>query len=80
MTCSATRFILLAWAVGLLAATLSGSDLVGWVAAAFAVAIAVGVGRLMPGRFGRSSCAVPRRAAERTSVDSPQVEPEHATS
>lgn len=80
MTCSATRFILLAWAVGLLAATVSGSDLVGWVAAGVAVATAMVVGRLMPGRFGGSSCAVPRRAVETADVSATQAGPEHAAS
>lgn len=70
MTCSATRLVIIAWAVGLLVATISGSDAVGWLAAGVAVAIAVAIGRWVPGRLGASSCAVSHRAddVERTST------------
>ncbi len=64
MTCAATRLIIVAFAVGLLVSTISGSDAIGWMAAGIAVAIAIGVGRLAPNRFGGSTCPVPQRTVE----------------
>ena len=70
MTCSAARLLIVAWAVGLLTTTISGSEVVGWVAAGVAVAMAVAIERWKPGRFGASSCAVQPRYddAEHTST------------
>lgn len=50
MTCSATRFIIIAWAVGLLTMTLTGSEGAGWLAAGMVVAVASLLGRKRPAR------------------------------
>jgi hypothetical protein len=59
VTCSATRLILLAWAVGLVASTLLGSDALGWAAAGLAVVFAVLVDRRMARRHGPSCMGHP---------------------
>lgn len=59
MTCVATRLILLAFAVGLVVSSVTGSDAVGWLAAGVAVALAFAAGRLVPNRSSGSACAVP---------------------
>lgn len=64
MTCGATRLIILAWVVGLVGASISGSDAVGWLAAGVAVAIAFAIGRMLPNRFAGSTCALPHRDDE----------------
>lgn len=58
MTCAATRLISIAFAVGLVVSTLTGSDLLGWAAAGIAVALAWLAPRVIPSRVARSSCAV----------------------
>jgi hypothetical protein len=75
MMCSASRYLLVAWVAGLAGATLTGSDTVGWAAAAIAVAVAYGLARRSAGRFGGGSCALPppprdRRAPEREAAES----------
>jgi hypothetical protein len=69
MMCSASRYLLVAWVAGLAAATLTGSDALGWAAAAVAVAVAYGLGRVSPGRFGGGSCALPAPPRDRAAPD-----------
>lgn len=59
MVCSLSRYVMVAWVAGLVAATATGSDAVGWAAAAVTVLAVWALGRLQPGRFGSASCAVP---------------------
>lgn len=59
MMCPASRFLLVAWVAGLAGATLTGSDTLGWAAAAVAVVLAYGLARRSPDRFGGESCSLP---------------------
>lgn len=57
MICSATRYLMVAWIVGVVAATVTGSEPVAWVAAAIAVAFTYGLTRWGPSRFRPTVCA-----------------------
>jgi len=56
--CSLSRYVVIGGFTGMAAATASGSDLVGWLAAVVAVGITVAVGRAFPTRFGPTQCAL----------------------
>lgn len=62
MICSASRYLMVAWLVGVVAASVTGSEPMAWAAAAAAVALTYAVTRWGPQRFRASSCAVPSSA------------------
>lgn len=59
MICSASRYLMVAWLVGVVAASATGSESMAWAAAAVAVAVAYAVTRWGPNRFRATGCAVP---------------------
>jgi hypothetical protein len=76
VTCSSARYLLLAGFVGVAASSISGSDLLGVLAAAVAVLGLLAFERLGPGRSGADSCPVPgatrppeAKPADRTAED-----------
>lgn len=75
MMCPASRFLLVAWVAGLAGTTLTGSDTLGWAAAAVAVVLAYGLARRSPDRFGGGSCSLPPPPRERTAPDRDHAEP-----
>lgn len=75
MMCSASRYVLVAWFAGLLTATATGSDALGWAAAAIAVALSWALARRDPARFGVTSCAVPQRATRGADGDPAEPRP-----
>jgi hypothetical protein len=75
MMCSASRYLLVAWVAGLAVTTLTGSDTLGWAAAAVAVGIAYVLARRAPGRFGGGSCALPTPPRDRVESDRDHAEP-----
>lgn len=70
--CTWTRYVLIAGVVGVLAASLTGDEPAGWLAAGLAVVATLAAERRFPGRFGAASCPVPpdepadRAPSERT--------------
>ena len=64
MICSLSRTLVLAWGLGLVVATLSGRDAVGWVVAGLVVLAAVGLRRLRSDGTA-NACSLPGPAAER---------------
>lgn len=58
MMCSASRYLLIAFGVGSLTASIAGSEAVGWAAAVVAVLGFVALERRFPARFG-GTCALP---------------------
>jgi hypothetical protein len=59
VTCSSARYLLLAGFVGVAASSISGSDLLGVLAAVVAVAAMAAVERFGSGRWSADSCALP---------------------
>jgi hypothetical protein len=74
---------MLAWAVGLVAATVSGSDALGWAVAGVAVAVAAAIGRRMAAGSGHPARAILRTCASAgldgriLPMDEPQSALEH---
>ncbi len=62
MICAASRYLIVAWIVGVVAASVTSSEPLAWTAAAAAVAITYGLGRWGPSRFQPANCAVPARS------------------
>ncbi|MEO6989817.1 MAG: hypothetical protein ABI239_14360 [Aquihabitans sp.] len=62
MICSASRYLMVAWVVGVVAASVTGSETLAWAAAAVAVALTYAVTRWGPQRFRATGCAVPSSA------------------
>ncbi len=60
--CSLSRYVVIGGFTGMAAATMSGSDLVGWLAAAVAVALTALAMRRWPGLSG--TCALPASPTE----------------
>ena len=58
MICSASRYLIVAWIVGVVAASVTGSEPLAWTAAAVAVALTYVLTRWGPSRFQASGCAV----------------------
>lgn len=56
--CSLSRYVVIGGFTGMAAATVSGSDLAGWLVAMVAVGLTVAVGRAFPARFGPTQCAL----------------------
>ena len=69
--CSLSRYVVIGGFTGMAAATLSGNDLVGWLAAAVAVGVTALAMRRWPASSG--SCALP--AAPADAVDAGGTEP-----
>lgn len=63
--CPSTRYVLIGGVAGVIAASLSGSEIVGWIVAGLTVTAAWLVGRRFPGRFGAASCALPTAPSSR---------------
>lgn len=74
MMCSASRYVLIAWVAGLAVATATGSDALGWAAAAAAVAVVYALARRSPDRFGGGTCALPPRPGDRIDPDRDHAE------
>lgn len=66
MICSASRYLIVAWIIGVVAASATGSEPLAWTAATVAVAITYGLGRWGPSRFRPAGCAVPASAGVTT--------------
>lgn len=62
MICSASRYLIVAWIVGVVSASVTGSEPMAWTAAAVAVALTYALTRWGPARFRASGCAVPGSA------------------
>ena len=58
MICSASRYLMVAWVVGVVAASVTGSEPMAWAAAAVAVALTYALTRWGPSRFQATGCAV----------------------
>lgn len=71
--CSLSRYLLVGGLSGMAVATLSGSELVGWLAAAVVIGLAVAAGRLFPARFGRSTCPLPARDEPASTTEAHEV-------
>lgn len=55
--CSATRLLVVAWIVGVVAVTVTGSEPAAWAAATAAVAVTYGLTRWGPARLRPATCA-----------------------
>lgn len=69
--CSLSRYVVIGGFTGMAAATVSGSDLVGWLAAAVAVGVTALAIRRWPAMAG--TCALPSASADE--VDAGTAEP-----
>jgi hypothetical protein len=72
--CALSRFIVLATLVGVAASSLTGSDLVGWLAAGAAAALLWLAERLVPQLQGRS-CPVPTSASTGSASEAAPISP-----
>ncbi len=73
--CSLSRYLLVGGLSGMAVATVSGSELVGWLAAAVVVGLMLAARRLFPTRLAPSACAlsVDKSSADTSSVDAPSA-------
>jgi hypothetical protein len=60
--CSASRYLLFGWLAGMITASITGSALLGWMAAGLAVGAMYGLSRRYPGQLGAASCPMPPRS------------------
>ncbi len=77
--CSLSRHLLVGGLSGMAAATLSGSELIGWVAAAVVVGLMLAARRLFPARLAPSACGS-AACAPSAGIPSARDEPASATS
>ena len=73
--CSLSRYLLVGGLSGMAVATVSGSELVGWLAAAVVVGLMLAARRLFPTRLAPSACAlsVDTSSACASSADAPSA-------
>lgn len=59
MICAASRYLMVAWVVGVVAASVTGSETLAWAAAAIAAGLIYALSRWGPQRLRVTGCAVP---------------------
>lgn len=74
--CSLSKYVVIGGFTAMAAATVAGSDLIGLLAGAVAIALTAAAGRRWPATFG-GSCALPEAPETSSQVRSDEAVPQH---